>query len=230
VAAARILVVDNDAGMLGAVTGILNRRGFDVFPASTPHQALDIARTASRLDLVISDLWMSEMQGGALIREITRTSPAPRGILLTADPLKAVGLPPAVPVLTKPFRTVDLLAAVEEMLVRSAQRRAKLERETQRATKLRAHAKQLCSELADAVEASRMRVERLHAGRTKVAGFEAFLEEGVRAEICFLVVEAQLGLTFASIALSAKHDLVAPAQRKPCLSQRAEPRRLCRAT
>ena len=66
-AAAKILIVDDDAMMLGMVYRMLNRRNYDVVSASSPRQAVEIVRTCLFVDVVISDFYMPVMTGGELI-------------------------------------------------------------------------------------------------------------------------------------------------------------------
>ena len=62
-AAARVLVVEDDAMMLASVSRMLIRQGYDVLPASWPRQALEIVRTTLPIQLILSDVSMSEMRG-----------------------------------------------------------------------------------------------------------------------------------------------------------------------
>jgi CheY-like chemotaxis protein len=147
VEAAKILVVDDDPIILGAVTTILNGRHHAVVPASGPREALQIVRHGELVDVVVSDFYMPELNGGELIREIARISPSTMGIVITAGMIKAAHVPPCVPVLKKPFGAAALLATVEMMVMRSAQLRARLHEEFERATKLRGQSRQLCKAL-----------------------------------------------------------------------------------
>jgi hypothetical protein len=98
---------------------------------------------------------MPEMDGGALIREITRISPQSASLLISGDTLSGAEVPLDVPVLKKPFTRVELLAAVEAGLARSAQLRSALQFELERSANLREQRKQLSWELVETVRASR---------------------------------------------------------------------------
>ena len=51
----RILVVDDNAVMLDAISQMLRREGYEVFPAAGARQALEIVKNNSA-DLVLSDI------------------------------------------------------------------------------------------------------------------------------------------------------------------------------
>jgi DNA-binding NtrC family response regulator len=147
VAAARVLVVDDDALMLASVSRMLSRQGYDVLPASGPRQALEIVRTPPPIQLILSDIAMPEMPGTRLVSEVLQLWPQTAGLLITG----AVGNPPDVPegvaVLRKPFSTAELILAVQLTLAQSAELRAE-------SRKLRKRSKQLRTELYKAVQRS----------------------------------------------------------------------------
>src|SRR5436853_480342 len=120
-AAARILVVDDDSLLLDVVIRMLCREGYAVLPAHRPQQALDLVRSSHPIDVVLADIRMPEMSGTQLVREMADLSPRTARVLMTAGIIDATDVPEGVPVLRKPFRTRDLLAAVEAALTRSAQ-------------------------------------------------------------------------------------------------------------
>ena len=70
--------------MLAAVSQLLIRRGYHVLSASGPRQALEIVRTQTPIQLVLSDIEMPEMRGTELICEVARLSPQTAGLLMTA--------------------------------------------------------------------------------------------------------------------------------------------------
>ena len=69
-----VLLLDDEPMVLRMITTMLQRIGCVVLPANTPSQAISIAKNPnSRIDLVITDVIMPEMNGNdlaALIREI----------------------------------------------------------------------------------------------------------------------------------------------------------------
>jgi DNA-binding NtrC family response regulator len=78
-----VLVVDDDRNVLEVLDARLSSCGLKVFKAEGGRKALQILNTR-RVDLVVSDVKMPEMDGMALLDEIVRTQPGLPVILLTA--------------------------------------------------------------------------------------------------------------------------------------------------
>ena len=79
----RILVVDDDPGLLRLLSIRLNAEGYDVVAVESAAEAL-AALPRFRPDLVITDLRMENMDGIGLLKEIQRQSPGLCVLLLTA--------------------------------------------------------------------------------------------------------------------------------------------------
>jgi two-component system response regulator GlrR len=115
----RILVVDDDPGLLRLLTIRLRSQKYEVEPADSAAKALD-AVGRFRPDLVITDLRMAEMDGIALLRELQRRWPSLNVIMLTAhgtipDAVKATQSG-AFAFLTKPVEKDQLLDEVRRAL------------------------------------------------------------------------------------------------------------------
>jgi DNA-binding NarL/FixJ family response regulator len=121
---ARILVLDDDAGFLDAVTGILDRAGYVPLVASTAEDGLQVIRH-DQLRLVIVDVCLPDLSGYEVCRQIKerfgeglpvlmvsghRTESFDRvaGLLIGADDY-----------LAKPFAADELLARVRGLVRRS---------------------------------------------------------------------------------------------------------------
>ncbi len=116
---ARILVVDDDPGLLRLLTIRLRSQKYEVEPAENAAKAL-AAVARFRPDLVITDLRMPEMDGISLLRELQRRWPGLNIILLTAhgtipDAVKATQSG-AFAFLTKPVEKEQLLEEVQRAL------------------------------------------------------------------------------------------------------------------
>jgi two-component system, OmpR family, KDP operon response regulator KdpE len=119
---ARVLVVDDEPGILRAVQTNLGRHDFRVDTAETGGQGLEeYARV--RPDLVLLDLGLPDMDGLDVIRAIRRRSSTPIVVLSAReterDKVEALDLG-ADDYLTKPFGVNELLARVRLALRHAA--------------------------------------------------------------------------------------------------------------
>jgi two-component system, NtrC family, response regulator GlrR len=115
----KILVVDDDPGLLRLLTIRLRSQKYEVEPAENAAKALSVI-ARFRPDLVITDLRMAEMDGIALLRELQRRWPGLNVIMLTAhgtipDAVKATQSG-AFAFLTKPVEKEHLLEEVARAL------------------------------------------------------------------------------------------------------------------
>lgn len=115
----RILVVDDDPGLLRLLTIRLRAQKYEVEPADNATKAL-AAISRFRPDLVITDLRMPEMDGIGLLRELQRRWPSLNVIMLTAhgtipDAVRATQSG-AFSFLTKPVEKEQLLEEVQRAL------------------------------------------------------------------------------------------------------------------
>jgi two-component system, NtrC family, response regulator GlrR len=116
---ARILVVDDDPGLLRLLTIRLRAEQYDVEAMENGVQAL-AAATRFRPDLVISDLRMDQLDGIGLLKELQNRWPGLKVILLTAhgtipDAVQATQMG-AFGFLTKPVEKQELLDQVQRAL------------------------------------------------------------------------------------------------------------------
>jgi two-component system response regulator GlrR len=117
--AARILVVDDDPGLLRLLSIRLRSEKYEVEPADSAARALSVI-AGFRPDLVVTDLRMAQMDGLALLKELKRRWPSLNVIVLTAhgtipDAVRATQSG-AFAFLTKPVEKEQLLAEVRRAL------------------------------------------------------------------------------------------------------------------
>ncbi|QZY65803.1 two-component system response regulator GlrR [Providencia rettgeri] len=120
---ANLLLVDDDPSLLKLLGMRLSSEGFKVTTAESGPEALKILQK-EKLDLVISDLRMDEMDGMALFDEIQKAHPNMPVIILTAHG----SIPDAVAAtqrgvfsfLTKPVDKDALYKAIDEVLALSS--------------------------------------------------------------------------------------------------------------
>jgi DNA-binding response OmpR family regulator len=118
---ARVLVVDDEADLLGMLRVLLAQRGFDVRTASSGLEALALT-SADPPDLMLLDVMMQDMDGWETLK-LLKLEPSSRDvpvIILSARAEakdKIRGLQEgAVDYVTKPFSPRELLAKVDAVL------------------------------------------------------------------------------------------------------------------
>ena len=115
----KILLVDDDPGLLRLLSIRLRAEGYDVEAVESAHLALATLNRFSP-DLVITDLRMDKMDGIGLLKELQSRSPGLRVVIITAHGT----IPDAVVAtqsgafgfLTKPIDKDELLITVEKAL------------------------------------------------------------------------------------------------------------------
>lgn len=120
---ARLLLVDDDPGLLKLLGMRLSSEGYTVCTAESGQEGLRIL-SREKIDLVISDLRMDEMDGLQLFAEIQKAQPAMPVIILTAHG----SIPEAVSAtqqgvfgfLTKPVDRDALYKAIDDALAHKA--------------------------------------------------------------------------------------------------------------
>jgi two-component system KDP operon response regulator KdpE len=117
----RILVVDDDPGILQSLARELRAVGYEVLAAADVEEARGLCRTGPP-DLVLTDLAMPGADGFALIAALRSESKVPIIVLSVrggdVDKVRALDLG-ADDYVTKPFSVAELLARVRTQLRRS---------------------------------------------------------------------------------------------------------------
>ena len=119
----RLLLVEDDSTIAEMLAYSLRHAGYEVLQAGDGKTCLEIA-LGERVDLVIMDLLLPEIDGMTCVREILRQKPHLPIIILTArkDPETVIeGLEAgADDYVTKPFNLGELLARIEARLRRAS--------------------------------------------------------------------------------------------------------------
>jgi len=114
--AVTILVVDDEPVMRSLLNKILTRDGYMVLVAAGGREALDIL-DRQRVDIVVSDLKMPEMDGLELLRMVKEGHPHVAIIMMTAYgdtyTVKDALLLGADEYITKPFKSFEISLVVE---------------------------------------------------------------------------------------------------------------------
>jgi two-component system cell cycle sensor histidine kinase/response regulator CckA len=116
------LVEDEDIVRSFAVRA-LRRQGYDVLEASTGVEALEVmAKNEGRVDIVVSDVVMPEMDGPTLLKELRKKNPKMKIIFVSGYPHEAfetsLDKDEHFAFLPKPFSLPQLAAKVKEQLGR----------------------------------------------------------------------------------------------------------------
>ena len=118
----RVLVCDDEDQILRALRVVLREAGYDVVPASTAAEALDVA-AVQRLDAAIIDIVLPDGDGVEVARQIREWSPMPILVLsaIGEEDEKVRALEAgADDYVTKPFGPRELVARLEAALRRAA--------------------------------------------------------------------------------------------------------------
>ncbi|MCD8381466.1 MAG: response regulator transcription factor [Clostridiales bacterium] len=116
----RILIVDDDRDIVAALEIYLSNGGYEVLRAYNGRQAIDVLRE-NRVDLILMDVMMPQMDGIAATRQIRANSNVP--ILFLTAKSEDVDLIQGLNVgaddyITKPFKPMEVLARVRSHLRR----------------------------------------------------------------------------------------------------------------
>jgi len=117
-----ILLVDDERGLLKMVNSLLQKEGFtNVYTATTGTEALRWVKT-ERIDLIVLDIMLPDMNGFDLCRQIRQETKAPIIFLTarTSDLDKITGLTiGGDDYMSKPFNPLELLARIKAQLRRT---------------------------------------------------------------------------------------------------------------
>jgi two-component system cell cycle sensor histidine kinase/response regulator CckA len=124
-----ILLVEDEEGLRALNARGLKSRGYSVLEAGNGVEAIEaLAQNGGRVDLVVSDVVMPEMDGPTMLKEMRKTNPALKIIFVSgyAEEAFAKSLPPnddrkQFSFLPKPFTLKQLVGAVKEAMQESMQ-------------------------------------------------------------------------------------------------------------
>jgi two-component system alkaline phosphatase synthesis response regulator PhoP len=118
----RILLVEDEPGLVMTLTDRLVKEGYDVDSAGNGHSALE--KIGANFDLIVLDIMLPYSSGLEVCQELRRRGVKAPVLILTAKSQvldKVIGLKlGADDYLTKPFEMIELLARLEALLRRCA--------------------------------------------------------------------------------------------------------------
>lgn len=114
----RILVVDDDPDVLRLTADLLTREGYDVLPAASPLQALDMLKNVTGVDLMLIDAVLPMMSGPEFAEQMVTRYPAVRILFMTGLDALSVTLAfgKECDSIQKPFQLHSLKTKVASML------------------------------------------------------------------------------------------------------------------
>ncbi|MCC7252931.1 response regulator [Hyphomicrobium sp.] len=119
----RVLLVEDEDVVRSFAVRALKRQGYEVFEASTGVEALEVmAKYDDKIDIVVSDVVMPEMDGPTLLKELRKKNPHLKIIFVSGYPHEAfetsLDKNEQFAFLPKPFSLPQLAAKVKEQLAR----------------------------------------------------------------------------------------------------------------
>lgn len=109
-----ILVVDDEADIRAVVRQMLESKGYIVFDAGDPNQALRIA-AQEPVDLLVTDVIMPLMRGTELAQRLQAVVPSAKVLLMSAYKIAEI-TDSGLPFLAKPFTPEALVEKVRQVL------------------------------------------------------------------------------------------------------------------
>ncbi|OGQ04099.1 MAG: hypothetical protein A2W61_07095 [Deltaproteobacteria bacterium RIFCSPLOWO2_01_44_7] len=117
----KILIVDDQPGMLETFTDILEDRGFFVEVAEDGFQAIDKVKKTN-YDIIFMDIRMPGINGVQTFREVKKINPKVAVIMMTAyaveDLIKEAIIEGAYTVVYKPFDMERIISTIERVLTK----------------------------------------------------------------------------------------------------------------
>jgi CheY-like chemotaxis protein len=127
---ATILLVEDEADVRKVVSRMLTAGGYTVLEADGPREALRLfEQQGDRIDLLLTDVIMPEMNGSELSARVARLKPGVKTLFMSGFAAGVIGsggiLPEGVSFLQKPFVPDALMAKIARILARDQGRQGR---------------------------------------------------------------------------------------------------------
>lgn len=110
-----VLLVDDEPAIRSLFAASLRRDGYHVVEAGDGKEAVEVAKKAERVDLVVTDIRMPKMDGVAMANALREAQPGIRIVFVSGYPMDLDALGPNSTLLSKPFLRADLMKAVHDI-------------------------------------------------------------------------------------------------------------------
>lgn len=112
-----ILVVDDNPDSVSTLAVLLEYAGYEAIPAHSAREAVDLLDGTERIDLVLSDIRMPDVDGFDLLRVLRHRFPSLPIILMSGLPVTSDDVVPSgATILVKPFDAEALHEAIAQKL------------------------------------------------------------------------------------------------------------------
>jgi CheY-like chemotaxis protein len=112
-----ILVVDDNDDLVTSTARMLEVAGYVAIPAYSAREAVDLLDEVERIDLVLSDIRMPDVDGFDLLRVLRHRFPSLPIILMSGLPVTSDDVvPKGATILTKPFDATELQELIQRKL------------------------------------------------------------------------------------------------------------------
>ena len=118
-----VLLVEDEAAVRALAAGVLRRQGLTVLEAPGAKEALQIADSQGRIDLLLTDIVMPGGSGHELAQQLRRHRPGLRIVYMSGysdEDVRQAAAAGGIPFVQKPFTTHALVKVVNETLTTSA--------------------------------------------------------------------------------------------------------------
>jgi CheY-like chemotaxis protein len=113
---ATVLLVDDEELVRFGTADMLTELGYEVVQAASGVEALQLAKSASKVDILVTDYAMPGISGAELARELRQLRPGLPVLMITGYASLTDREADGLPRLAKPFRQTELAAHVAELL------------------------------------------------------------------------------------------------------------------
>jgi CheY-like chemotaxis protein len=112
-----ILIVDDNRDLVATTSELLELAGYTTVHAHSAREAVDLLDEVERIDLVLSDIRMPDVDGFDLLRVLRHRFPALPIILMSGVPVTSEDIVPAkATILRKPFDARQLQECIATKL------------------------------------------------------------------------------------------------------------------